>query len=103
MKIYVLALFIFVGIKGFSQQKDSLKVLKSKEIIIVAHDSARLALDIVVDTSGRLITATYAADSSTTNDKKMIELAKRRAREIKYPARKVKYTQKLIFNFKVVH
>lgn len=102
MRAYVLAFFTLVGVEGFSQQKDSFSVLKPKEINIVSPDSARVALDILVDTSGKLITATYAADSSTTKDKKMIEIAKRRASQIKYPAMKEQYTQKLIFNFKIV-
>lgn len=102
MKIFILVLILFSGFSGFSQQNDSLSILKPKSVNNVTHDSVKIALDIVIDSTGKFIMSTYSVDGSTTLDKKMIEIAKRKASQLKYPARKEKYTSRLIFNFKIV-
>jgi glyceraldehyde-3-phosphate dehydrogenase/erythrose-4-phosphate dehydrogenase len=100
-KIAIFILFVLLGFPCFSQQKDSLSSAKQKESNIVAADSARIALDIIVDSTGKLISATYAAESSTTNNEKMIAIAKRRANQIKYPVMKQQYRQRLLFIFRI--
>jgi hypothetical protein len=74
---------------------------KQKEMNVVAPDSARIALDIIVGCSGKLVSVTFVADGSTTNNEKMIEIAKRRASQVKYPVMKEQYKQRLIINFRI--
>jgi hypothetical protein len=102
LKIFILMLSVFVWSEGFSQQINSLTKTKPEEINIVTQDSAKIALDIVVDSSGKLISVTFVADGSTSNNQTMIDIAKKRAHLIKYPANKEQYSQRLIFNFKIV-
>jgi len=98
-KILTLTAFVLLALKSSSQQKDSSLPVKLKQINNVASDSGKITLSVAVDSSGKLITVTYIADSSTTSNEKMIEIATKRAKQIKYPIMHVPYIQKITFHF----
>jgi hypothetical protein len=65
------------------------------------NQNGKVAMDILVDDNGRLISANFQPAQSTTRDNKMIEIARRRAGEIKYPKYEGGFKQVLIFEFKL--
>lgn len=66
------------------------------------NESGKIALDIEVDGSGRLQTASYQISGSTLpRSSKQYNIALRRAKEIKYPQYEGGFKQKLTLNFNV--
>jgi hypothetical protein len=64
-------------------------------------ESGTVALDIVVDADGRLISATYQPAGSSITNRNQIEIAKRRAAEIGYPKYEGGFKQRITMNFQV--
>lgn len=65
------------------------------------NQNGKVAMDIVVDDNGNLVSASYQPRGSTVSDRKMIDIARRRAGEIKYPHYDGGFKQTLIFEFKL--
>lgn len=66
------------------------------------NEGGTIALDIEVDPSGRLVSATYQVNgSSLPRSSKQYNIALTRARQIKYPQYETGFKQKLSFNFSV--
>ncbi len=65
------------------------------------NENGKIALDVVVDGNGRLTSASYQPSGSTTNNRQMIDIAKRRAAQVTYPKYEGGFKQKIIFDFKV--
>ena len=64
-------------------------------------ESGKIALDIVVNENGKLISATYQAKGSTLSNRNQIEIAKRRAAQINYPKYDGGFKQTITMNFDV--
>jgi len=66
------------------------------------NEGGTIALDIVVDGGGKLVSASYQINgSSLPRSSKQYNIALKRAREIKYPQYEGGFKQKLSFNFSV--
>ena len=65
------------------------------------NESGKIALDIVVNENGKLVSATYQAKGSTLSNRNQIEIAKRRAAQINYPKYDGGFKQTIIMNFDV--
>jgi hypothetical protein len=65
------------------------------------NQNGKVAMDIVVDDNGKLISANYQPRGSTVSDRKMIDIARRRAGEIRFPHYDGGFRQTLIFEFKL--
>jgi hypothetical protein len=66
------------------------------------NEGGKIALDIVVNDNGRLVSATYQArGSSLPRSSKQASIAMQRAREISYPKYDGGFKQTLNFNFSV--
>ncbi|WEK34813.1 MAG: hypothetical protein P0Y53_20185 [Candidatus Pseudobacter hemicellulosilyticus] len=65
------------------------------------NQNAKVAVDIKVDESGKVISATYQPRGSTTADASMKAIAIRKAQQIKFNAGGDESTGTLIFNFKL--
>jgi hypothetical protein len=66
------------------------------------NENAKVAMDIVTDGSGKVITATYQPRGSTSNSRKLIDIARRRAFELKnIGSGDGPQKGTVIFNFKV--
>lgn len=64
-------------------------------------ESGKIALDIVVNENGKLVSATYQAKGSTLSNRNQIEIAKRRAAQINYPKYDGGFKQTITMNFDV--
>jgi hypothetical protein len=65
-------------------------------------EGGKIALDIVVDANGKLVSASYSVSGSTLpKSSKQYSIAQRRAREIRYPQYDGGFKQKLSFSFDV--
>jgi hypothetical protein len=65
------------------------------------NESGKVALDVVVNANGKLISTTLQPRGTTTSNRKMIDIAKRRAYEISYPKYEGGFKQTIVFDFKV--
>jgi hypothetical protein len=61
----------------------------------------KVAIELTVDTSGKLLSAVFQPDSSTTTDEKFIAIAKRRAADLKFPRTQNINTGIVVFRFKL--
>jgi hypothetical protein len=61
----------------------------------------KVALQLTVDTSGKLLSAVLQPDSSTTFDEKFITTAKRRAADLKFAKQQTINTGIVVFRFKI--
>ncbi len=64
------------------------------------NQNAKVAMDIVVDENGKVISATFQPKGSTTSDRRYIEIAERNAKKLKLVANGGQRGT-VIFNFKV--
>ena len=64
-------------------------------------ESGTVVLDIVVNASGKLVSATYQPQGSSITNRNQIEIAKRRASELDYPKYDGGFRQKISMNFQV--
>ena len=99
MRLFLFVITILLANNSFSQ------VVRDSTATKIEHkyngpDSLKVVLDIQIDTSGTATSAIYQPKGSTTIDQKMIEAAKRRAVQIKYPRRRDPYTLRLSFSIK---
>jgi hypothetical protein len=65
------------------------------------NESGKIALDIVVDANGKLLSATFQPKGSTLSNRKQIDIAIRRAHEIPYPKYEGGFRQTIVVDFKV--
>jgi hypothetical protein len=65
------------------------------------NQNGKVAVDVTVDDNGRLLSANYQPRGTTVSDRKMINIALRRAREISYPKYDGGFKQTLVFNFTI--
>lgn len=66
------------------------------------NEGGKIALDVVVDANGKLLSASYSVSGSTLpKSSKQYSIAQRRAREIRYPKYEGGFKQKLSFSFDV--
>jgi outer membrane biosynthesis protein TonB len=65
------------------------------------NQNAKVAMDIKVDASGKVISATYQPRGSTTSDPNYKEIARRKALQIKFNSGEGESVGTIIFNFKV--
>ncbi|MDB5205381.1 MAG: hypothetical protein JWR72_456 [Flavisolibacter sp.] len=65
------------------------------------NESGKIVLDISVDENGRLISATYQPRGSSISNRKQVDIAKRRARELSYPKYPGGFKQPHVFVFDV--
>jgi hypothetical protein len=65
------------------------------------NENAKVALDVVVSESGKLMSASVQPRGTTTSNRKIIDIARRRAYEINYPKYEGGFKQTLIFEFKL--
>lgn len=63
------------------------------------NQNAKVAIDIKVDESGKVVSATYQPRGSTTADANMKQIAVRKALQVKFNAGSTESTGTLIFNF----
>jgi hypothetical protein len=63
-------------------------------------ENAKIAIDIVTDASGKVISATYQPRGSTTSDPQMVSIARKRAFELKVGSGDSPQRGTIIFNFK---
>ena len=64
-------------------------------------ESGTVALDIVVNENGKLVSATYQPSGSSITNRSQIEIAKRRAADLSYPKYEGGFKQKITMNFQV--
>ncbi len=65
------------------------------------NESGKVALDVVVNANGKLLSTALQPRGTTTSNRKMIDIAKRRAYEISYPKYEGGFKQTIVFDFKV--
>jgi hypothetical protein len=65
------------------------------------NQNEKVAVDVVIDASGNVISAEYQAKGSTTTDANIKTIAIRKARQIKFNSSSEESSGTLIFNFKV--
>lgn len=65
------------------------------------NENAKVAMDVVADASGRVSAATYQPRGSTTSSRQLIDIARRRAFELKLGASEGGQKGTVVFNFKV--
>jgi hypothetical protein len=65
------------------------------------NENAKVAMDIVADERGRVLSATFQPRGSTTSSRKLIDIAERRAFELKLGASDGGQKGTVIFNFKL--
>jgi periplasmic protein TonB len=65
------------------------------------NESGKVVLDIVVNSDGKLISASYQPAGSSITNRNQIEIAKRRAAQIAYPKYEGGFKQRLSINFQV--
>ena len=65
------------------------------------NQNAKIAMDIVVSSTGRVISATYQPRGSTSSNGSMINIARRRAGELKFNAGEDEQRGTILFNFKL--
>lgn len=65
------------------------------------NENAKVAMDITVDESGKVVSAMYQPRGSTTSDASMKEIARRKAMQIKFNASGQESVGTIIFNFKL--
>ncbi|TBR20390.1 MAG: hypothetical protein EPO57_00400 [Chitinophagaceae bacterium] len=65
------------------------------------NENAKIAVDIIAEPSGRVVSATYQARGSTTGNRKLIEIARRRAFELKLEKSESGQKGTVVFNFKL--
>ncbi len=65
------------------------------------NENAKVAMDIVADERGRVLSATFQPRGSTTSNRKLIDIAERRAFELKLGASGGGQKGTVIFNFKL--
>jgi len=65
------------------------------------NENAKIAMDIEVDGNGKVTSATFQPRGSTTSNRQMVEIARRRAFQLKLPGSDGGQRGTVIFNFKV--
>ena len=65
------------------------------------NENAKVALDIRIDAGGSVISADYQPRGSTTSDPGLIDIAKRKARQVKFNTGTAESAGTIIFNFKL--
>jgi hypothetical protein len=65
------------------------------------NENAKVALDIRIDANGNVTSADYQPRGSTTSDPGMIDIAKRKARQVKFNAGSGESAGTIVFNFKL--
>jgi outer membrane biosynthesis protein TonB len=65
------------------------------------NENAKVAVDIKVDASGNVVSATYQPRGSTTSDASMKDIARRKALQVKFNTGAEESAGTLIFNFKL--
>ena len=65
------------------------------------NENAKVAMDIVADERGHVLSATFQPRGSTTSNRKLIDIAERRAFELKLGTSDVGQKGTVIFNFKL--
>jgi periplasmic protein TonB len=65
------------------------------------NESGKVVLDIVVNSDGKLISASYQPSGSSITNRNQIEIAKKRAAQITYPKYEGGFKQRLSINFQV--
>ncbi len=65
------------------------------------NENAKVAMDIVADDNGKVISATYQPRGSTTSNRQMIDIAHRHAFELKLGSADGGQKGTVVFNFKV--
>jgi outer membrane biosynthesis protein TonB len=65
------------------------------------NENAKVAIDIRVDAAGNVVSAEFQPRGSTTSDASMIEIAKRKARQVKFNAGTEESTGTIQFNFRL--
>lgn len=65
------------------------------------NQNAKIAMDIVVSSSGKVISATYQPRGSTSSNGSMISIARRRANELKFNTGDDEQRGTILFNFKL--
>jgi microcystin-dependent protein len=65
------------------------------------NENAKVAMDIIADERGRVLSATFQPRGSTTSNRKLIDIAERRAFELKLGTTGGGQKGTVIFNFKL--
>lgn len=65
------------------------------------NENAKVAMDVVAGENGKVLSATYQPRGSTTSNRKMIDIARRRAFELKLGSSTGGQKGTVVFNFKV--
>lgn len=65
------------------------------------NENAKVAMDVVADGKGRVLSASYQQKGSTTNNRSLIDIARRRAFELKLGSSDAGQQGTVIFNFKL--
>lgn len=65
------------------------------------NQNAKIAMDIVVNSNGKVVSATFQPRGSTSSNGSMINIAKRRASELKFNAGEDEQRGTILFNFKL--
>lgn len=65
------------------------------------NENAKVAVDVRVDESGKVVSAVYQPRGSTTSDASMKAIAIRKAQQVKFSTGSTESTGTLIFNFKL--
>ena len=65
------------------------------------NENAKVAMDVVADERGRVLSATFQPRGSTTSNRKLIDIAERRAFELKLGLPEEGQKGTVIFNFKL--
>ena len=65
------------------------------------NENAKVAVDIRVDESGKVVDATFSPRGSTTTDPSMKAIALRKARQVKFNSGGTESVGTIIFNFKL--
>ena len=104
MKIILLFGVLFFSIAALGQQskKDTLTASDFLQLKGVPHENVAVVIDIVIDTSGNTISATFHPKGSTTSDSSIIHTALFNALKMKWENSKASVKKRITLNYTIV-
>ena len=102
MKRFIVVVFLFLSIASFSRTNHlDKKQINGREELILS-DTVKIAIDIRFDTSGKVISAIYREEDSTSTNTTLIEMALKKAKQLTIAENPKLYTQRVVFTFVIV-
>ena len=100
MRKLLIVYFSLLTVTCFSQENKRDSVFLTRQVNVRSAGRAIVMIDLIVDSSGKTISATYQPKSSTTNDEEIIDVAKKKTLTLRWiPSADSLRTGTVKFNF----